>query len=80
MSGDTQNIPDTQNDISNDYLKKPTAECIEDKDTSNVRNCKVCFESKEKEAHAENELEVTEKRDIETIAQVEHSRMLNTLS
>lgn len=74
---DTQDISITQNDISNSYTKKPSTDCIQDSDS--LRNCNVCFESKSKEKHAENELEVTEKRDIETIGQVESNRMLNSV-
>lgn len=79
MLNDSQDITLTQEDIVNDYSKKPSVECTEDT-VNSEKNCTVCFKSKSKEKHSENEIEVTDKRDVETIGQVETARMLNTTS
>lgn len=78
--GDTQDIPGTQNTVANEYLKKPSAVCEHDTNDVNKLNCNLCFISSDKNAHAENELNVTDKRDIEMIVQMETARMLNITS
>jgi len=58
--------------LNTEYTKKPKCECTAVANTDPVEHsCTCCFKSKKTEEHAENEIEVTEKRDNETISQVE---------
>lgn len=80
--GDTET---TANTVQTEYSKKPKCTCkIIDKTSPVENDCECCFRSKKWNEHAENELEVTEKRDIETIGQVENTarglRILSSIS
>jgi len=62
----------SETNLNTAYTKKPKCTCTAVENSDPVEHsCTCCFKSKKTEEHAENELEVTDARDTETISQIE---------